>query len=156
MQVGNAVTDNYHDGIGTVTYWWSHSMISDKTYKSIIKHCNFRSDKTSDKCDEAVDYAMSHEFGDIDQYSIYTPTCGTGSEKRPNNISGSLKNSVIGLRRRGYDPCTENYAENYYNRPDVQKALHANATTIPYRWTACRYICIEVKFVSYGSYINIL
>ncbi|KAL2326016.1 hypothetical protein Fmac_025074 [Flemingia macrophylla] len=26
----------------------------------------------------------------------------------------------------------------YYNRPDVQKALHANTTGIPYKWTACR------------------
>lgn len=133
--VGNAVTDNYYDGIGTVTYWWSHSMISDKTYKTILKNCNFRSDKTSDKCDEVMDYAMNHEFGDIDQYSIYTPTCGA-SKKRP-NISGSLKNSLIGLRFSGYDPCTESYAENYYNRPDVQKALHANTTAIPYKWTAC-------------------
>ncbi|XLS65773.1 hypothetical protein HN51_025747, partial [Arachis hypogaea] len=36
-----------------------------------------------------------------------------------------------------YDPCTEKYAEIYYNRPDVQKALHANTTGIPYKWTAC-------------------
>jgi len=39
----------------------------------------------------------------------------------------------------GYDPCTEKYAEVYYNRPDVQKALHANTTGIPYKWTACRW-----------------
>ncbi|XLR67706.1 hypothetical protein S83_018378, partial [Arachis hypogaea] len=36
-----------------------------------------------------------------------------------------------------YDPCTEKYAEIYYNRSDVQKALHANTTGIPYKWTAC-------------------
>lgn len=40
----------------------------------------------------------------------------------------------------GYDPCTEKYAETYYNRPDVQKALHANTTRIPYKWTSCRFI----------------
>lgn len=39
----------------------------------------------------------------------------------------------------GYDPCTEKYAETYYNRPDVQRALHANTTKIPYKWTACRF-----------------
>lgn len=38
----------------------------------------------------------------------------------------------------GYDPCTEKYAELYYNRPEVQKAFHANITKIPYKWTACR------------------
>ncbi|KAL7137927.1 hypothetical protein ABFS83_10G128000 [Erythranthe nasuta] len=139
--VGNAVTDNYYDGIGTVTYWWSHSMISDKTYKSILKHCDFKSDETSKKCDDAVNYAMNHEFGDIDQYSIYSPTC-KGSEKT-NNISVTLKNTLIGHRLSGYDPCTESYAEKYYNRPDVQKALHANITGISYKWTACSDVLIR-------------
>lgn len=42
-------------------------------------------------------------------------------------------------RRMGYDPCSENYAEIYFNRPDVQKALHANVSgLIPYNWTGCR------------------
>lgn len=39
---------------------------------------------------------------------------------------------------RGYDPCTEKYSRMYYNHPDVQKALHANLTGIPYRWDTCR------------------
>ncbi|KAJ6368235.1 hypothetical protein OIU78_000756 [Salix suchowensis] len=36
FMVGNAVTDNYYDNLGTVTYWWSHAMISDKTYRQLI------------------------------------------------------------------------------------------------------------------------
>ncbi|KAG8372563.1 hypothetical protein BUALT_Bualt12G0079000 [Buddleja alternifolia] len=135
--VGNAVTDNYYDGIGTVTYWWSHSMISDKTYKSILKSCNFKSDKSSKKCDHAVDYAMNHEFGDIDQYSIYTASCNSSK------TSVRLKNTLIRPRLSGYDPCSESYAEKYYNRPDVQKALHANSTGIPYKWTACSDVLIR-------------
>lgn len=135
-QVGNAVTDNHYDNIGTVTFWWTHAMISDRTYKSILKYCNFSEEEgQSDKCDEAVNYAINNEFGDIDQYSIYTAACKV--PQKPNVLR--LKNTL--LRRRvvsGYDPCTENYAEKYYNRPDVQKALHANVTGIPYKWTACR------------------
>lgn len=42
-------------------------------------------------------------------------------------------------RRMGYDPCSSDYTEQYMNRPDVQKALHANVTKIPYPWTHCRY-----------------
>lgn len=38
-----------------------------------------------------------------------------------------------------YDPCTERYSTAYYNRPEVQKALHANVTGINYAWAACRY-----------------
>ncbi|KAA8522858.1 hypothetical protein F0562_009281 [Nyssa sinensis] len=139
--VGNAVTDNYYDNVGTVTYWWSHSMISDRSYKSILKNCNFSAETTSQQCDDDVYYAMNHEFGDIDQYSIYTPPCIT----LPNSTIRSLrfKNTLIHRRVSGYDPCTENYAEKYYNRPDVQKAMHANITGISYKWTACSDVLIK-------------
>ncbi|KAF7147596.1 hypothetical protein RHSIM_Rhsim03G0257500 [Rhododendron simsii] len=134
--VGNAVTDNYHDTVGTVAFWWSHSIISDSTYKSILKNCNFKLDNYSQQCDDIVNYANNHEFGSIDPYSIYTPTCLTSTT---NHTSLRLKNALVRRRRvlSGYDPCSENYAEKYYNIPDVQKALHANTTGIPYKWTAC-------------------
>ncbi|KAE8668548.1 Serine carboxypeptidase 24 [Hibiscus syriacus] len=96
FMVGNAVTDNYYDSIGTVTYCWSHSMISDKTYKSIMKDCTFTEEKSSARCDVAA------------------------------------KKTLLHRRVSGYDTCTENYAERYYNWPDVQKAMHANTTGIPY------------------------
>lgn len=44
-------------------------------------------------------------------------------------------------RLAGYDPCASDYTELYLNRPEVQKALHANVTKIPYPWTHCRYVC---------------
>ncbi|XP_015892154.3 serine carboxypeptidase 24 [Ziziphus jujuba] len=139
--VGNAVTDNYYDSIGTVTFWWTHSMISDQTYQSILKHCNFSAEEASKHCDNAVSYAMNHEFGDIDQYSIYTPSCMALPNKTMQIMR--LKNTLLRRRVTGYDPCTENYAEKYYNRPDVQKALHANTTGIPYKWTACSDVLLK-------------
>ncbi|KAJ7979598.1 Carboxypeptidase [Quillaja saponaria] len=148
--VGNAVTDNYYDGIGTVTYWWSHSLISDQTYKSILKNCNFAEDKTTHKCDDAVSYAINHEFGNIDQYSIYTPTCIGLKNNTIRHIR--LKNTLLHRRLSGYDPCTENYAEKYFNRPEVQKAMHANVTVkIPYKWTACSDVLIKNWKDSEGS-----
>lgn len=142
IMVGNAVTDNYYDNLGTVSYWWSHSIISDRTYKSILKSCNFSSEKSSQKCDDAVNYAMNHEFGNIDQYSIYAPACKASTANNTVKLL-RLKNSLIHRKISGYDPCTENYAEKYYNRPDVQKAMHANSTAIPYNWTACSDVLIR-------------
>lgn len=136
--VGNAVTDNYYDSIGTVAFWWTHSMISDRTYRAILDNCNFTEDRVSNKCDDAVTYAMNHEFGDIDQYSIYTPSC----MQLPNSTV-RLKNTLLRRRVSGYDPCIEKYAEKYYNRPEVQKAMHANVTGIPYKWTACSDVLIK-------------
>ncbi|XP_054807712.1 serine carboxypeptidase 24-like isoform X1 [Prosopis cineraria] len=138
--VGNAVTDNYYDGIGTVTYWWSHCMISDKSYKTILTHCNFTAEKTSKICDDTVRYAINHEFGRIDQYSIYTPTCPTNSSSTVRHLR--LKSTIL-HRISGYDPCTENYAEKYYNLPEVQKAMHANVTGIPYKWTSCSDVLLK-------------
>lgn len=138
------MTDNYYDNIGTVTYWWTHAMISDTTYKAIMSSCNFTSANVSRLCNRAMSYAMNHEFGDIDQYSIYTPSCAAAAAAnatgRRRGKAAVLRFKDTFLRRRsfGYDPCTETYAEKYYNRPDVQKAMHANITGIPYRWTACR------------------
>lgn len=39
----------------------------------------------------------------------------------------------------GYDPCIESTTSAYFNRKDVQKALHANVTGIPYPWAHCLY-----------------
>ncbi|EFJ37631.1 hypothetical protein SELMODRAFT_402086 [Selaginella moellendorffii] len=36
-----------------------------------------------------------------------------------------------------YDPCGDDYVEAYFNKQDVQQALHANVTGIPYNWTGC-------------------
>ena len=52
-------------------------MISDQSYKSILKYCNFTAEETSKKCDDVYSYAVNYEFGNIDQYIIYTPTCTT-------------------------------------------------------------------------------
>ncbi|XP_057436106.1 serine carboxypeptidase-like 25 isoform X2 [Lotus japonicus] len=141
IMVGNAVTDNYYDNLGTVTYWWSHAMISDQTYHQLISTCDFRHQKESDECESLYSYAMDQEFGNIDQYNIYAPPCN-----KSDGSSAATSSRTIRLPHRphlafrkysGYDPCTEKYAEIYYNRPDVQKALHANKTGIPYKWTAC-------------------
>eukprot|EP01018_Ginkgo_biloba_P035386 Gb_11699 [translate_table: standard] len=133
FMVGNAVTDDYYDSVGTVRYWWTHSMISDETYRAISDNCNFTQKDDSPSCDHYVNYAMNNEFGNIDQYSIYTPSC---TQSGGNRTFVRFKKSMLRLIA-GYDPCTENYAEKYYNRPDVQEALHANTTKIPYKWTGC-------------------
>ncbi|KAK6928095.1 Peptidase S10, serine carboxypeptidase [Dillenia turbinata] len=144
IMVGNAVTDNYYDNLGTVAYWWSHAMISDKTYHELMHTCDFRTQKESNECESLYSYAMDQEFGNIDQYNIYAPPCNLNSD---GTFSSAITRHSMRLPHRphhpilrqisGYDPCTEKYAEVYYNRPDVQRALHANITKIPYKWTAC-------------------
>ncbi|CAN1248366.1 Serine carboxypeptidase-like 25 [Linum perenne] len=140
INVGNAVTDNYYDNLGTVTYWWSHAMISDSSYRKLINSCNFRKEKESDECESSYSYAMDQEFGNIDQYNIYAPPCNRsdGTTTRHSiRLPHLPRHHKITRQLSGYDPCTEKYAEIYYNRPDVQRALHANTTNLDYKWTSC-------------------
>ncbi|GAB2223615.1 hypothetical protein Droror1_Dr00017756 [Drosera rotundifolia] len=129
--VGNAVTDDYHDYIGTFEYWWTHGLISDGTYRSLRNACdNGSSQHPSAECNKALNVA-NVEFGNIDPYSIYT---------RPCNSTSSLRHNLRGhypWMSRAYDPCTERYSKTYFNRPEVQKALHANTTAISYPWDTC-------------------
>jgi serine carboxypeptidase-like clade 2 len=42
-----------------------------------------------------------------------------------------------GMPYNTYDPCVDYHVFDYLNRADVQKALHANVTGIPYSWEPC-------------------
>ncbi|CAN1328510.1 Serine carboxypeptidase 24 [Linum perenne] len=139
FMVGNALMDKYYDQLGRYTYWWTHSMISDQTYSSILDKCDFVNE-LSKECFDLLGYAASHEIGEIDFYSIYSPYCleklGNGTRSTRSEFL-EVKNTNLPMMVSGYDPCSESYAEMYYNRDDVQKAMHANVTGIPYKWTAC-------------------
>ncbi|KAH9703605.1 serine carboxypeptidase-like 27 [Citrus sinensis] len=133
FMVGNAVTDDYHDYVGTFEYWWTHGLISDSTYRSLRIACESgSSEHPSLDCMKALKSAEM-EQGNIDPYSIFTRPCnGTASLRR--NLRGHYP-----WMSRAYDPCTERYSEVYFNHPEVQKALHANVTWISYPWRTCRY-----------------
>ncbi|XP_052139477.1 serine carboxypeptidase II-1 [Oryza glaberrima] len=132
FMVGNAVIDDYHDYVGTFEYWWTHGLISDDTYQKLQVACDFESSAhASEACNKIYEVAEA-EQGNIDAYSIYTPTCKKTSFLKRRLIRGNLP-----WLPRGYDPCTEKYSTKYYNLPEVQKAFHANVTGIPYAWTTC-------------------
>ncbi|KAL5730745.1 Serine carboxypeptidase-like 27 [Ranunculus cassubicifolius] len=132
FMVGNAVIDDYHDFIGTFEYWWTHGLISDETYHSLNVYCDLEAaEHVSHECDKVLHRAEA-EQGNIDPYSIFTPTCtSTASRRRKSLRSNHRRISMT------YDPCTEKHSTVYFNLPEVQEALHANVTGIPYPWETC-------------------
>ncbi|KAK7270354.1 hypothetical protein RIF29_23433 [Crotalaria pallida] len=131
--VGNAVTDDYQDHIGTFEYWWHHGMISDSTFGMLKADCTYESSlHQSPKCSKSLRVAFN-EHGNIDPYSIYTSLCNNSDA-----LLSGLKGRYLWLSR-AYDPCTKRHFDEYYNKPEVQKALHANVSgmTIPYPWITC-------------------
>ena len=112
-------------------------MISDRIYHDILNECNFKEVNQSSVCNGRQIYAEKYELGFVDQYSIYTTPCVTliNDTWAPPR----LRNTLLHPRVSGYDPCTRNYAEKYYNLPEVQKAMHANVTGILHNWIAHRF-----------------
>lgn len=75
VQVGNALTDDFHDHYGVFQFMWSSGLISDQTYKLLNFFCDFQSFvHVSSECEKILDVA-SNELGNIDPYSIFTPSC---------------------------------------------------------------------------------
>ncbi len=80
LQVGNALTDGYSDNLGTIEFYYYHSLISDQTYTTLIQNCNFSVDGPVESvpnptCDNTVDYAYDVELAEINPYNIYGLNC---------------------------------------------------------------------------------
>lgn len=85
--MGNAVTDDYHDYVGTFEYWWTHGLISDSTYRSLRIACESgSSEHPSLDCMTALKSAEM-EQGNIDRYSIFTRPCN-GTASLRHNLRG--------------------------------------------------------------------
>ncbi|XP_031398203.1 serine carboxypeptidase-like 31 isoform X2 [Punica granatum] len=144
--LGNPETSYPEDWRGIVDYAWSHAVISDETHKMISKSCDFNSNNTwdNDDCNRGVEEVL-RQYKQIDMYSLYTSTCMADSANNSEDrkfkssfqVSWSRNSKMMPRIMGGYDPCLDNYAKAYYNRPDVQKALHVNDGRLPKNWTIC-------------------
>ncbi|KAM7521045.1 hypothetical protein LguiB_020007 [Lonicera macranthoides] len=119
IAIGNALIDDETGSTGKIDFLWSHAFMSDEVYKGIELNCNFSSAFLSDRC---IGYLDEIDIGNIYAYNVYAPLCGSSSESIP--ISA-------------FDPCSEFYIASYLNTPEVQAALHANITALPYPWEGC-------------------
>ncbi|XP_042469683.1 serine carboxypeptidase-like 35 [Zingiber officinale] len=148
FMIGNAVLNDATDQLGMVEYAWSHAIISDELYSTVRKECNsFKEEDEgghpSKACLPAVK-AFLQAYNDIDIYSIYSPVCLSKSSSStsklvtaPHYFSQHERWHEMKKMPRGYDPCTEDYVEKYFNREDVQKKLHANVTHLSYPYSPC-------------------
>ncbi|KAK2358428.1 serine carboxypeptidase [Trifolium repens] len=126
--VGNPETNDYYDYKGMVEYAWSHAVISDQHYEKAKQVCDFK-------------YQWS--------------TCRLNSTSTvTNNDTQSLIKVKNDNRMRilgGYDPCFTNYAEEYFNRVDVQSSFHANKIA----WRGCNQSIFKAYIVNVFSVLPI-
>ncbi|EAZ02442.1 hypothetical protein OsI_24545 [Oryza sativa Indica Group] len=145
IMIGNAAIDSSSDDRGLVEYAWDHAVISDEIYAAIKGNCTFPDDgNETDKCNTAWNGFFT-AMGDIDIYSLYTPSCTAalnGTTTITNGTRSRFADKVLRLRRglpyNTYNPCVDYRVIDYLNRGDVQAALHANVSGgIPYSWAPC-------------------
>ncbi|XP_019162575.1 PREDICTED: serine carboxypeptidase-like 31 [Ipomoea nil] len=140
--LGNPETSDAEDWKGIVDYAWSHAIISDETHSIILESCDFNSNDTwSNKdCTQAID-EVYRQYKEIDMYSLYTSVCIDSLPSSDDNSSEAVFKSsskmVMPRLMGGYDPCLDGYTKSYYNRPDVQKALHASDGHNLKDWRIC-------------------
>ncbi|BAT79734.1 Serine carboxypeptidase [Vigna angularis] len=136
FMVGNALTDDYHDQLGMFEFMWSTGLISDQTYKLLNQLCDFQSvEHPSHACDKIWDIAYN-ELGNIDPYSLYTPPCHGNVSQLSGLVRRKNRIGRLGLNAP-YDPCTESHSTAYFNRPEVQIALHVDLDHKPATWDTC-------------------
>uniref|UniRef100_A0A0E0L8R8 Carboxypeptidase n=1 Tax=Oryza punctata TaxID=4537 RepID=A0A0E0L8R8_ORYPU len=133
--VGNALFDDFHDHLGIFQFMWTNGLISDQTYRLLNVFCDYESFvHTSSQCNKILDIA-SDEAGNIDSYSIFTPTCHASFASSRNKVMKRLHS--VGKMGERYDPCTEKHSTVYFNLAEVQKALHVSPIINKSKWETC-------------------
>ncbi|XP_078433607.1 serine carboxypeptidase II-2-like [Wolffia australiana] len=135
FMVGNALTDDFRDHLGVFQFMWTSGLISDQSYKLLNLLCDFQSFvHVSAQCERALDIA-SNELGNIDPYSVFTPSCTHRGNFSRNRLLKRLHSA--GKIGEKYDPCTEEHSTVYFNLPEVQNALHVDPSAMKSKWETC-------------------
>ncbi|KAK6917496.1 Peptidase S10, serine carboxypeptidase [Dillenia turbinata] len=139
--LGNPETCDAEDWMGLVDYAWSHAVVSDETHKIIKESCDFNSNDTwsNEDCSQAVDEIL-RQYSEIDIYSLYTSVCtdtSDDSDDKSTLVAFRHNSKMMPRIMGGYDPCLDEYTKKFYNRPDVQKALHVSDGQDIKNWTIC-------------------
>ncbi|PON77719.1 Serine carboxypeptidase-like [Parasponia andersonii] len=142
FMIGNAVINDETDSNGIFEYAWSHAIISDQLYNNIVKECDSKNEDNQTIANCAIHVRDFLEaYSEIDIYSIYTPICINSPKTTPPKLYVAprlfTQHDLWHRLPSGYDPCTEQYAEKFFNREDVQRALHANVTKLSYPYSTC-------------------
>ncbi|XP_062230822.1 serine carboxypeptidase-like 26 isoform X2 [Phragmites australis] len=147
--VGNPITNNYYDSKGLAEYAWSHTVVSDEVYERIKKYCDFKNSNWSDDCSVAMNIIFN-QYQEIDIYNIYAPKCLLNQTSASSVGRAFFANDQFRRTIRmfsGYDPCYSSYAEDYFNKKQVQRAFHANLSgLLPGKW----HVCSDPILISYN------
>ncbi|KAM1014658.1 serine carboxypeptidase-like 45 isoform X1 [Malus sylvestris] len=133
VAIGNPLFEFNTDINSRAEYWWSHGLISDATFENLTSVCNYseifrqeviRGGPLSPACDAVANQFEREVPGHlINQYDVTLDVCLSSVEAQSFQLRKAVKINV----------CIGDETVTYFNRPDVQEALHARVTN----WTIC-------------------
>ncbi|PWA83526.1 peptidase S10, serine carboxypeptidase, Alpha/Beta hydrolase fold protein [Artemisia annua] len=128
-------------------YLWAHGAISDKTLMLEKTVCNdstflreYAKSGWSQGCNDVFNRVQDEVSLDVPFDDMLLPKCmstPSSQQFKSQGLHAKAHASIDRIRALG-DPCLQSRIFTYLNRRDVQIALHANTTDLPYRWDFCQ------------------
>ncbi|PON99683.1 Serine carboxypeptidase-like [Trema orientale] len=138
VAIGNPLLRLDRDVPATYEFFWSHGMISDEIGLTIMNECDFDDyvfaspHNVTQKCNDAISEANIIVGEYINNYDVILDVC------YPSIVEQELRLRKMATKiSLGVDVCMTYERRFYFNLPEVQKALHANRTKLPYDWSMC-------------------
>ncbi|XP_059067725.1 serine carboxypeptidase 24-like [Cryptomeria japonica] len=131
VMIGNGLMNDETDDCGVVDYAWSHALMSDEEYE--YKRC--KGSNSSFRSNSDTFHFKFKLTKVINPYNIYAPLCPSHPDPIWTLSTTTGVMSMEGLY--GFDPCSPSYVLTYLNTHEVQRALHANVTSLPFAWDMC-------------------
>ncbi|XP_012440153.1 serine carboxypeptidase-like 46 [Gossypium raimondii] len=123
-------------------YLWSHGAISDETLFLEKTVCNdskymreYVHSQWSQGCNDVFNRVADEVSLDVGFDDLLLPVCTSSRNVEQFKVRSIY--SAVGKREKKGDPCLTGRIFTYLNKPEVQKALHANTTHLPFHWDFC-------------------
>lgn len=138
VAIGNPLLKLDRDVPATYEYFWSHGMISDEVGLTLMKECDFEDyvfaspHNVTQSCNDAITEANRIVGDYVNNYDVILDVC------YPSIVEQELRLRKMATKiSLGVDVCMSYERQFYFNLPEVQKAIHANRTNLPYSWSMC-------------------
>lgn len=139
IAIGNPLLKLDVDTAAGWEYLWSHGLISDETNNAITDYCSFNpsvmdevTNSTDNECSLALNQGNQEVGGYVNMYDVIIDVCYPSLVEQELRLRKSVTKMSLGI-----DVCMSCERQFYLNLPEVQIALHANRTKLPYSWSMC-------------------
>jgi carboxypeptidase C (cathepsin A) len=128
--VGNPYTD-YYSGVGAQmeTYWGKQLLPKPSWDTYVANGCTDPIKMVNSSVCELFLLDFMKKIGNLNPYALDYPVCLTAQQRRMSELVFQTKDALA-----DYEPCEDNYAADYLNKPEVKDALHVHSNI---EWEEC-------------------